>query len=47
MKIGPVSPQIDPGTCSLLPGRGSQFQMLVDPKTIMTYIKVVEVQPVK
>jgi len=47
VKIGPVGPQIDPGTCELLPGRGSQFQMLVDPKTIMTYIKVVDVAPVK
>jgi hypothetical protein len=47
VKIGPVGPQIDPGTCQLLPGRGSQFQMLVDPKTIMTFIKVVDVQPVK
>jgi hypothetical protein len=47
VKIGPVGPQIDPGTCQLLPGRGSQFQMLVDPKAIMTYIRVVDVQPVK
>lgn len=47
VQTGPVGPQIDPATCRLLPGRWSQFQMLVAKDDRMWYLKVVEVRPIQ
>lgn len=45
VRIGPVGPQVDPGTCRLLIGRWSQMQMMVPPTDRMTYLRVIEVRP--
>jgi len=45
--IGPIGPQVDPGTCRLLTGRWSQFAMQVDPATRMQYLKVLAVRPIR
>ncbi|MCW3835506.1 hypothetical protein ACFQ1E_06790 [Sphingomonas canadensis] len=44
--IGPVGPQVDAGTCSYLPGRWSQFNMLPPWNERMGYLKVIEVRPI-
>lgn len=45
--IGPIGPQVDPGTCRLLPGRWSQFAMQVEPSTRMQYLRVLAVRPIR
>jgi hypothetical protein len=45
--IGPIGPQIDPGTCRLLAGRWSQFAMQVEPETRMQYVRVLAVRPIR
>jgi hypothetical protein len=45
--IGPVGPQVDAGTCTLLPGRWSQFNMLPAWNERMNFLKIVEVRPIK
>lgn len=45
--IGPIGPQVDPGTCALLPGRWSQFQARVEKGTLRGYLKVLEVRPIR
>lgn len=47
VKIGPVGPQVDGQLCKILPGRGSQFQMLVPRGTAMDYLTLVEVRPIR
>ena len=47
VKTGPVGPQVDPKRCALLPGRWSQFQMLVPPAERMRHLKVIEVRPIR
>jgi hypothetical protein len=42
VNIGPVGPQIDPEACALLPGRFSQFQMVVPPQKRMNHMKLIE-----
>ncbi len=39
--VGPIGPQVDPKACKLLPGRFSQFEMLVRRDDRMKYIKFV------
>ena len=46
VQTGPVGPQVDPRLCRLLPGRWSQFQLLVAPADRMWYLRVVEVRPI-
>ena len=45
--VGPIGPQVDPASCSLLEGRYSQFEMLVPTQDVMTYIAVVSSRPIK
>lgn len=45
VRIGPVGPQVDPGSCRLLEGRWSQVQMLVPAAERMTYLRVIDVRP--
>ena len=45
--IGPIGPQVDPGTCRLLAGRWSQFAMQVEPSTRMQYLRVLAVRPIR
>ena len=45
--IGPIGPQIDPGLCALLPGRWSQFQARVVKGTLRSYLKVLDVRPIR
>ena len=45
--IGPIGPQVDPGTCQLLEGRFSQFQMLVPGDDRMRYLAVVSSRPIQ
>jgi hypothetical protein len=45
--IGPVGPQVDPKLCALLPGRWSQFQMLVMRSNEMDYIKAIDSRPIQ
>ena len=45
--IGPIGPQVDPGTCRLLSGRWSQFAMQVEPNTRMQYLRVLAVRPIR
>jgi hypothetical protein len=45
VRIGPVGPQVDAGTCRLLSGRWSQVQMMVPAAERMAYLRVVEVHP--
>lgn len=45
--IGPVGPQVDRHLCQLLPGRWSQFQMLVIPANRMDYLTVIEVRQIR
>lgn len=47
VKLGPVGPQVDGQLCKLLPGRWSQFQMLVPRGTAMDYLMLVEVRPIR
>ncbi len=47
VKIGPIGPQVDPGLCTLLPGRWSQFQALVEKGTLRSYLKVLEVRAIR
>ncbi len=47
VKIGPVGPQVDRQLCRILPGRGSQFQMLVPRGTAMDNLTLVEVRPIR
>lgn len=47
VRIGPVGPQIDPGRCALLPGRWSQFEALVEKGTFRSYLKVLDVRPIR
>jgi hypothetical protein len=47
VQTGPIGPQVDPTLCRLLPGRWSQFQMLVAKDDRMSYLKVVEVRPIQ
>src|SRR5687768_16934353 len=44
--VGPIGPQVDPGTCQLLEGRFSQFQMLVPAEDRMRYLAVVSSRPI-
>ena len=45
--VGPIGPQVDPGTCQLLEGRFSQFQMLVPGEDRMRYLAVVSSRPIQ
>ena len=45
--IGPIGPQVDPGLCALLPGRWSQFEARVAKGTLRSYLKVIEVRPIR
>ena len=45
--VGPIGPQVDPASCRLLPGRFSQFEMLVPSANVMTYLAVVSSRPIK
>jgi hypothetical protein len=45
--VGPIGPQVDPGTCQLLEGRFSQFQMLVPAEDRMRYLAVVSSRPIQ
>ncbi|MCW3848460.1 hypothetical protein OF829_14560 [Sphingomonas sp. LB-2] len=45
--IGPIGPQIDTQACQYLPGRWSQFNMLVPGSDRMDYLKVIEVRPIQ
>ena len=45
--IGPIGPQVDPGSCALLPGRWSQFQARVEKGTLRGYLKVLEVRELR
>lgn len=47
VRVGPIGPQVDPGRCALLPGRWSQFQARVEKGTLRTYLKVLEVRPIR
>lgn len=47
VNVGPVGPQVDAQSCRLLPGRGSQFQMLVPDTERMNYLRVVSVRPIR
>src|SRR5688500_18668991 len=47
VRIGPIGPQVDPGLCSLLPGRWSQYQALVEKGTLRSYLKVLEVRAIR
>ena len=47
VKIGPIGPQVDPKLCALLPGRWSQFQALVEKGTLRSYLKVLDVRPIR
>lgn len=47
VETGPVGPQVDPRLCALLPGRWSQFQMMVPGKERMSYLRIVEVRPLQ
>jgi len=44
---GPVGPQVDKETCSILPGRWSQFNMLMRFDNRMAYLKVVDERKIK
>jgi hypothetical protein len=45
--IGPIGPQVDPGSCRLLAGRWSQFAMQVEPNARMQYLRVLSVRPIR
>jgi hypothetical protein len=45
--LGPVGPQVDPGTCRLLVGRWSQFQMQVKPAERMDYLKPIATRTIR
>jgi len=45
--VGPIGPQVDPASCTLLQGRFSQFEMLVPTQNVMTYIEVVSSRPIE
>lgn len=47
VRIGPIGPQVDPKLCALLPGRWSQFQALVEKGTLRSYLKVLDVRPIR
>lgn len=47
VRIGPVGPQVDAGTCTYLPGRWSQFNLLAAREKRMDYLRIVEVRPIK
>jgi hypothetical protein len=47
VKIGPVGPQVDGRACRLLPGRWSQVEMLVPAPERMSYLRVIEVRPIR
>ncbi|MBV7259963.1 hypothetical protein [Erythrobacter crassostreae] len=47
VRIGPIGPQIDPDGCKMLPGRFSQFQMLVAPATRSHYVQFVSSHPIE
>lgn len=47
VKIGPVGPQVDPANCAFLEGRWSQFQATVEPSTLITYLKVIDVRSIQ
>ena len=47
VEIGPIGPQVDPGLCALLPGRWSQFEVKVDKTALPSYLKVLEVRPIR
>lgn len=44
--VGPIGPQVDPLECRLLPGRFSQFEMLVPPPQRMHYLEFVSSHPI-
>lgn len=44
--VGPIGPQIDAEACALLPGRYSQFQMIVPKTQRMSYLQFVSSRPV-
>lgn len=43
--VGPIGPQVDPDACELLPGRYSQFEMLVPREDRMHYLELVSTHP--
>jgi hypothetical protein len=45
--VGPIGPQVDPGLCVLLPGRWSQFEARVEKGTLRSYLKVLDVRPIR
>ncbi|HEU0097864.1 MAG TPA: hypothetical protein VFQ67_03730 [Allosphingosinicella sp.] len=45
--IGPVGPQVDSALCALLPGRWSQFEARVEKGTLRSYLRVLEVRPIR
>ena len=47
VRIGPVGPQVDPANCALLEGRWSQFEANVERGTLITYLKVIDIRPIR
>lgn len=44
--VGPIGPQVDPDACALLPGRFSQFEMLVARDQQVHYVQLVGSYPI-
>lgn len=47
VEIGPIGPQVDRRLCVLLPGRWSQFKALPGEGPLRSYLKVLEVRPIR
>lgn len=45
--VGPIGPQVDPDLCELLPGRFSQFEMLVPRDSRSHYVEFVSSHPIE
>jgi len=45
--VGPIGPQVDPDACALLPGRFSQFEMLVARDQRVHYVQLVGSYPIE
>ena len=46
-KVGPVGPQVDPGSCRLLPGRWSQLEMTVPREQRIEHLTIVDERPIQ
>lgn len=47
VRAGPIGPQVDPEACALLPGRFSQFEMLVPRDQRAHYVELISSHPVE